>query len=179
MSLTKRKSPKGKPVSLFVTCMVDMLSPQTGLSVVDVLEHLGVTVEFPAAQTCCGQPAFNAGYRPEARRVVAAALIALVLILPNLTWQYTHDFPVWTHMQELAAYQLGNVTLTGFLLDQLLMNFPGLVLWLGGLGWLFVRRLLVRGPGERAVFSRFAETRRGLVLGSLCGGNSQPRHGPE
>jgi len=65
-----------------------------------------------------------------------AALIALILILPNLIWQYSHDFPVWTHMQELAAYQLGNVTLTGFVLDQLLMNFPGLILWLGGLGWL-------------------------------------------
>lgn len=65
-----------------------------------------------------------------------AALIALALVLPNLIWQYSHDFPVSTHMQQLAAYQLGNVTLTGFLLDQLLMNFPGLILWLGGLGWL-------------------------------------------
>lgn len=49
--------------------MVDMLAPQTGMSVVEVLEHLGVTVEFPAAQTCCGQPAFNAGYRDESRQV--------------------------------------------------------------------------------------------------------------
>lgn len=54
---------------MFVTCMVDMLAPQTGLSVVAVLEHLGVTVDFPAAQTCCGQPAFNAGYRHEAKQV--------------------------------------------------------------------------------------------------------------
>lgn len=49
--------------------MVDMLAPQTGISVVKVLEHLGVAVDFPAAQTCCGQPAFNAGYRDEARQV--------------------------------------------------------------------------------------------------------------
>ena len=69
MSTQKRVSPKGKTVSLFVTCMVDMLSPQTGLSVVDVLAHLGVTVEFPDGQTCCGQPAFNSGYRNEARQV--------------------------------------------------------------------------------------------------------------
>lgn len=49
--------------------MVDMLSPQTGFSVVAVLKHLGVPVTFPAAQTCCGQPAFNAGYRREAKQV--------------------------------------------------------------------------------------------------------------
>jgi Fe-S oxidoreductase len=42
MDLIKRESPKGKRVSLFVTCMVDMLYPQTGFSVVPVLEHLGV-----------------------------------------------------------------------------------------------------------------------------------------
>ncbi len=69
MASKKRESPKGKPVSLFVTCMVDMLSPQTGLSVLDVLEHLDLTVDFPINQTCCGQPAFNAGYRHEARQV--------------------------------------------------------------------------------------------------------------
>ena len=64
MTLPQRPSPHGKPVSLFVTCLVDMLFPETGLSVVKVLEHLGLTVEFPLAQTCCGQPAYNAGYRP-------------------------------------------------------------------------------------------------------------------
>jgi len=67
--MVERKSPKGKPISLFVTCMVDMLSPQTGMSVVAVLEHLGLTVDFPAGQTCCGQPAFNAGYWDESRKV--------------------------------------------------------------------------------------------------------------
>ena len=67
--MVKRESPKGKQVSLFVTCMVDMLSPQTGMSVVAVLEHLGLTVDFPAGQTCCGQPAFNSGYWDEARQV--------------------------------------------------------------------------------------------------------------
>ena len=39
------------------------------MSVVDILEHLGVQVDFPPAQTCCGQPAFNSGYRDEARTV--------------------------------------------------------------------------------------------------------------
>lgn len=69
MSLPKRESPKGKRVSLFVTCMVDMLHPETGISVVKVLEYLGVDVEFPEKQTCCGQPAYNAGYHDQAKEV--------------------------------------------------------------------------------------------------------------
>ncbi|MBI3761377.1 MAG: Fe-S oxidoreductase, partial [Chloroflexi bacterium] len=56
-------------ILLFVTCIIDSLYPEVGESVVAVLERLGVSVEFPEAQTCCGQPAYNAGYRPEAREV--------------------------------------------------------------------------------------------------------------
>jgi L-lactate dehydrogenase complex protein LldE len=59
----------GKRVSLFVTCMVDQLFPKVGLAMVDVLERLGYKVDFPEEQTCCGQPAFNSGYRAEARKV--------------------------------------------------------------------------------------------------------------
>jgi L-lactate dehydrogenase complex protein LldE len=59
----------GKRVSLFVTCMVDQLFPKVGLAMADVLERLGYQVDFPEAQTCCGQPAFNSGYRAEARIV--------------------------------------------------------------------------------------------------------------
>lgn len=54
-------------VSLFVTCLTDLFSPQVGMDVVRVLEHFGCTVDFPAAQTCCGQPQFNNGFLPEAR----------------------------------------------------------------------------------------------------------------
>lgn len=56
-------------VALFVTCIIDQLFPQVGLAMCQVLERLGYTVDFPEAQTCCGQPAFNTGYREEARRV--------------------------------------------------------------------------------------------------------------
>lgn len=54
-------------VALFVTCMVDMLYPQVGMSTVELLERQGVEVFFPEEQTCCGQMAFNGGYRDEAR----------------------------------------------------------------------------------------------------------------
>ena len=53
--------------SLMITCLGDALYPQAGVAAVKVLENLGVGVDFPARQVCCGQPAFNTGYRDEAR----------------------------------------------------------------------------------------------------------------
>ncbi|MYT34340.1 (Fe-S)-binding protein [Streptomyces sp. MspMP-M5] len=50
-------------VALFVTCINDTLRPGTGRAVVTLLERLGVDVDFPAEQSCCGQPQFNTGYR--------------------------------------------------------------------------------------------------------------------
>jgi L-lactate dehydrogenase complex protein LldE len=56
-------------VSLFVTCIVDQLFPKVGMAMADVLERAGCRVDFPEAQTCCGQPAFNSGFRNEARDI--------------------------------------------------------------------------------------------------------------
>jgi L-lactate dehydrogenase complex protein LldE len=67
-------SPPKLRVALFITCLVDQFFPQVGEAVVRVLRRLGVEVTFPPAQTCCGQPAFNTGYREEARRVAARVL---------------------------------------------------------------------------------------------------------
>ncbi|MFC5800509.1 (Fe-S)-binding protein [Streptomyces formicae] len=57
-------------VALFVTCVNDTLFPRTGQAVVTLLERLGVEVDFPPAQTCCGQPQFNTGYRHETEPLV-------------------------------------------------------------------------------------------------------------
>lgn len=67
----QRKPFASKPqrVALFVTCMVDALYPEVGMATVDLLEQQGVEVVFPFDQTCCGQPAFNAGFRDEARQM--------------------------------------------------------------------------------------------------------------
>jgi L-lactate dehydrogenase complex protein LldE len=59
----------GKRVSLFVTCIVDQLFPKVGMAMAEVIERLGYAIDFPENQTCCGQPAFNSGYRQEARTV--------------------------------------------------------------------------------------------------------------
>lgn len=56
-------------ISLFIPCYVDQLSPQVGVSMVNVLERLGHDVDYPEGQTCCGQPAFNSGYFQESREV--------------------------------------------------------------------------------------------------------------
>ena len=49
-------------VSLFATCLVDMFKGNVGKSTVELLEHLGCSVDFPIGQTCCGQPSYNSGY---------------------------------------------------------------------------------------------------------------------
>ncbi|KAA3616160.1 MAG: (Fe-S)-binding protein [Calditrichaeota bacterium] len=69
MKSLERPSPKGKKVSLFVTCLINRIFPETGFSVVKILEHCGVEVEFLTRQTCCGQPAYNGGYHKEAKSV--------------------------------------------------------------------------------------------------------------
>ncbi len=56
-------------VSLFITCLVDEFFPRVGESMVKVLRRLGASVEFDGRQTCCGQPAFNTGYRQYARQL--------------------------------------------------------------------------------------------------------------
>ena len=61
-------------VSLFITCLADQFYPEVGVAALKVLRHLGVEVSFDAAQTCCGQPAFNTGYRVEAREVALKTL---------------------------------------------------------------------------------------------------------
>ena len=55
--------------SLFISCLVDQFYPQVGEAMVKVLRRLGVEVDFPQDQTCCGQPAFNSGYRREAQQL--------------------------------------------------------------------------------------------------------------
>ena len=56
-------------VALFVTCVVDQMWPAVGTSTLEVLRRVGCTVEFDQRQTCCGQPAFNTGYRAETRKL--------------------------------------------------------------------------------------------------------------
>lgn len=56
-------------IQLFIPCFVDQLYPQTGFNMVKLLEKLGCTVQYNTNQTCCGQPAYNAGFWDDAKDV--------------------------------------------------------------------------------------------------------------
>jgi L-lactate dehydrogenase complex protein LldE len=125
-------------VALFVTCMVDMMYPNVGMSTVELLEGQGIEVIFPEEQTCCGQPAFNAGFRDEAR-VLAERFIdifeplvrsgrvdAIVAPSGSCTTMVSHFYAVLFEDPMLAALRerarfLSTVTfeLTEFLVDAL------------------------------------------------------------
>jgi L-lactate dehydrogenase complex protein LldE len=125
-----RPSPKFKPVSLFVTCIIDMIYPHTGISVVEILEHVGVEVRFPLNQTCCGQPAFNSGFHADARAVARQFLTAFadadVIVCPSGSCasmvrhyypELFRDDPAWLERAQWAA----NITweFTEYLVDGL------------------------------------------------------------
>lgn len=123
-------------VALFVTCMVDMLYPEVGMATVELLERHGVDVLFPVEQTCCGQPAFNAGFRDEAR-VLAQRFLeifeplvrrgeveAIVAPSGSCTTMTSHFYAVLfeasPHLRERAATLAAvSFELTEFLVDVL------------------------------------------------------------
>ncbi len=84
-----RLAPASSParVALFITCFNDTMFPQTGRAVVTVLERLGVAVDFPLEQTCCGQMHFNTGYAAETiplvRRFVNVFSDAELVVSPS------------------------------------------------------------------------------------------------
>jgi len=63
-------------VALFVTCLVDLMRPSVGFAAVRLLQAAGCEVGVPAAQTCCGQPAYNGGDRSSAKKLAAQTIAA-------------------------------------------------------------------------------------------------------
>ena len=63
-------------VGLFVTCLVDLFRPTVGFAAIRLIEQAGCTVDVPAAQTCCGQPAYNSGDRRDARAIAENTISA-------------------------------------------------------------------------------------------------------
>ena len=133
-------------VSLFVTCLVDQLWSSVGTSCVAVLRRVGCEVEFDDRQTCCGQPAFNTGYRNEARQVAkrfieifeeskADAIVspsgsctAMVHHFPELF----SDEPQWRERAEVIA--LRTHEFSSFLIRVLKIEDVG-ASWQGRLTW--------------------------------------------
>jgi L-lactate dehydrogenase complex protein LldE len=86
-------------VALMVTCLGDVFYPEVGERIVRLLRRLGVRVEFPAGQTCCGLPLFNSGYHADAaavaRRTLAVFRDAEELVVPSgsCAWMVKHEYP--------------------------------------------------------------------------------------
>lgn len=82
-----------------ITCLGDMFFPEVGVAMVTLLRRLGVTVEFPQGQTCCGMPLFNSGYHHDAA-VVAARTVKLFagaehVVVPSgsCAWMVKAEYP--------------------------------------------------------------------------------------
>jgi len=91
---------EGPKVQLFVTCLVDALSPEVGRATVSVLEEVGCTVEYPRDQACCGQPAFNVGLVEDARKMASQTLDVLdatdgAIVIPSgsCAMMISHHYP--------------------------------------------------------------------------------------
>jgi len=78
---------KNKTITLFIQCLVDSMYPEVGQALVRLFEKLGISVNIPLDQTCCGQPAFNSGYRKEAKiaakRFITIFESAKVIVCPS------------------------------------------------------------------------------------------------
>ncbi|MSP12601.1 MAG: (Fe-S)-binding protein [Chloroflexi bacterium] len=76
-----------KRVSLFVTCLTDLFFPEVGEDMVRLLRRLDLSVDFPRNQTCCGQPAFNSGFKQDssmlARHFLEVFEDAEVIVTPS------------------------------------------------------------------------------------------------
>lgn len=88
-------------IQLFHTCLVNEIDPDIGMAVVRVLERAGVEVDVPRDQTCCGQPAYNAGFHDEARQVARHTLKVLdategPIVIPSGSCadMIVHQYPV-------------------------------------------------------------------------------------
>ncbi len=85
--------------SLFITCLGDLFFPEVGVAMVRLLRRLGVTVDFPRDQTCCGLPLFNSGYHREAERVARRTLPLFAaseyVVVPSgsCAWMVKKEYP--------------------------------------------------------------------------------------
>jgi len=84
--------------SLMITCLGDMFYPEVGVSIVRLLRGLGVAVDFPPGQTCCGLPLFNSGYHREAAAVAARTMTLfrssqhVVVPSGSCAWMVKHEY---------------------------------------------------------------------------------------
>ncbi|TKB09947.1 (Fe-S)-binding protein [Desulforhopalus sp. IMCC35007] len=133
----------GKKVSLFVQCLVDSMFPQAAEAMVSIFQRLQIDFDYPTQQTCCGQPAFNSGYRKDAtvaaRRFIEIFENEAVIVCPSgsCVHMVRHHYPeLFADDPEMLARAktVGSKTFefTQYLVDELNLSnigaeFPGKV----------------------------------------------------
>ena len=127
---------KPKRVYYFATCLVDLLYPDAGLAGMRLLRRAGVDVRFPQQQTCCGQPAFNSGYRRDALAVARAQLACFPedypIVVPSgscagmLTQHWSELFAGQPDAEAAQAVASRTYELTQFLVDVLQIRLDDL-----------------------------------------------------
>ncbi len=116
--------------ALMITCLADVFFPEVGVKLVRLLRELGVGVEFPAGQTCCGLPLFNSGYRAEAAAVAARTLplfaAAPYVVVPSgsCAWMIKHEYPGLVEDRGLRA-EAERLAARTFELSQFLVSVLG------------------------------------------------------
>ena len=147
-----------------MTCLVDQFFPAAGMAAVKVLERCGVQVDFPEAQTCCGQPAFNSGFHDEARSVARSWLRTFagseavvgpsgscVSMVRNCFPELFHGLP--RELEEVRALAARTYEFSEFLVSVLGVEDVGAPAWRGAVtlheSCHLLRELKVREPARK------------------------------
>ena len=126
----------GKKVSLFIQCLVDSMFPEAAEAMVAVFQKLNISFDYPTKQTCCGQPAFNSGYRKDAavaaRRFIEIFEQEEVIVCPSgsCVHMVRHHYPeLFADDTDMLARAkaVGSKTfeLTQYLVDELHLSNIG------------------------------------------------------
>jgi L-lactate dehydrogenase complex protein LldE len=130
-------------VGLFVTCLADLMRPSVAFAAVKLLEEAGCSVEVPAGQTCCGQPALNSGDNADARAIARGVIVAFegfdAVVGPSGSCMGTlrQDYPAmfaddlaWrTRAEDLArrSHELLSFLVDVMKLERVAASYPGRV----------------------------------------------------
>lgn len=123
-------------VSLFIPCLSEHMAAESAMNMVRVLDHLGCEIDYVEDQTCCGQPAFNSGYRkeivPMAERFINLFKTKEVVISPSgscaaMVKAFYDDLDLSAQArQDLAALRPKFYEFSEFLVDKLgVQDWPG------------------------------------------------------
>ncbi len=136
MQPDKQYPDKPASVYFFGTCLVDLIYPEAGVAGIQLLQREGLEVIFPQNQTCCGQPAWNSGYREQARSVALAQLECfpreIPIVVPSascagmLRYQYPELFKDTPESEQVARFSSRIYELTEFLVHVLKLQLKDL-----------------------------------------------------